>query len=138
MLAVISWGATHAVAAFVALVMGAADTACAESSYDYADGAVVLHVVAERATTGPRRGWSRYDGTLSGALWSPAQHAHGCRAPLTWRHVRLGVEFATGRLDVPDWAKDAWYYCGKYDRPGACEARGAVLPLGHLSHTFWR
>lgn len=120
-----------------ALVLGAADTACAESGRDYTDGAVVLQVVRNRASL-HRLGWARYDGTLWGALWSPAQHAHGCRWPLTWRHVELGMRFVSDSLDVPEWARTARYYCGRWDRPGDCQRRGGRRFVGRLAHEFWR
>lgn len=119
------------------LMLGAADTACAESSLDYADGAVVLQVVRNRSRLN-ERGWRRYDGTLWTALWSPYQHAHGCRWPITMQHLRLGVQFVTDTLEVPDWARKAVYYCGKWDRHGACQARGGRVKLGRISHDFWR
>lgn len=121
----------------LALVLGAADTACAESGRDYRDGSAVLQVVRTRATL-DRRGWARYDGTLWTALWSPGQHAHGCRWPLTWRHVELGLRFVTDTLDVPEWARGALYYCGRYDRAGACQSRGGRSVVGRLAHEFWR
>lgn len=121
----------------LALVFGAADTACAESGRDYRDGAAVLQVVRTRAKLN-RKGWARYDGTLSTALWSPGQHAHGCRWPLTWRHVELGLRFVTDSLDVPEWARTAVYYCGRWDRPGACRARGGRRVVGRLAHEFWQ
>lgn len=59
--------------------------ACAESGRDYRDGAAVLQVVQTRAKLN-RRGWARYDGTLSTALWSPGQHAHDGHAEHPRRH----------------------------------------------------
>lgn len=118
------------------LLLGAADTACAESSYDTADGAVVLQVVRNRAGLA-RKGWRRYDGSLKGALWSPGQHAHSCRWTLKPEHLVLGWQFITDTLPVPPWAKKALYYCGKWDTPGACRARGARRLLGRLTHEFW-
>jgi hypothetical protein len=115
------------------LILGAADTACAESGRDYRDGAAVLQVVRNRA----RSGWGRYDGSLWGALWSRGQHAHGCRWPLTVRHLALGWQFVAGSLDAPEWARDALWYCGGYDRPGACAARGGRRVLGRVVHTYW-
>lgn len=119
------------------LILGAADTACAESGRDYADGAVVLQVVRNRSGLASK-GWRRYDGTLWGALWSPAQHAHGCRWPITVEHVRLGWQFVTDSLPVPEWAKRARYYCGRWDRPGACKARGGRRVVGRIEHEFWQ
>jgi hypothetical protein len=119
------------------LLFGAADTACAESGRDYQDAAVVLQVVRNRAELW-RKGWRRYDGSLWGALWSPQQHAHGCRWPITADHLQLGWQFITDTLDVPPWAKKALYYCGRWDAPGACEARGGRVWLGQLAHEYWR
>lgn len=118
------------------LMVGAADTACAESGRDYRDGAAVLQVVRKRASL-DRRGWRRYDGTLWTALWSPGQHAHGCRWPLTIEHLVLGWQFVTDTLPVPEWAHRAVYYCGRWDRPGACRARGGKRIVGRLAHEFW-
>lgn len=119
------------------LILGAADTACAESGRDYADGAAVLQVVRTRAKLN-ERGWKRYDGTLWTALWSPQQHAHGCRWPLTFEHLRLGVQFVTNTLETPEWAKKALYYCGKWDKPRACLRRGARHQVGTILHDFWK
>lgn len=119
-------------AEFLVLVLGAADVACAESSGRHDDGAAVLQVVANRA----RSGLARYDGTLIDALFEPGQHAHGCRWPITVEHLRLGVDFVRGELDAPPWARKALWYCGRWDRPGLCESRGAV-PLGAVVHTFY-
>ena len=134
---VLALAAAGRVASWLALAWGAASTACAESGRDYRDGAVVLQVVANRAERGPRLGWRRYDGTLAGALWSPAQHAHRCAWPLTVQHLALGVAFASGTLDVPAWARSAWYYCGPHDAPGSCESRGARVIVGRIAHTYW-
>lgn len=118
------------------LILGAADTACAESGRDYRDGEVVLQVVRTRANL-HKKGWKRYDGTLRTALWAKDQHAHGCRWPLTWQHVELGIRFVTNTLDVPPWAKKAMYYCGRWDRHGACKIRGGRRVLGKITHVFW-
>ena len=115
------------------LMLGAADTACAESGRDYRDGAAVLQVVRNRAASG----WSRYDGSLWGALWSREQHAHGCRWPLTFGHLVLGWAFVTDSLPAPKWATRALWYCGRYDRPGACSRRGGRRVLGRVAHTYW-
>ena len=125
--------ATAALAYWLAVAYIAADVACAESGHDYRDGAHVLAVVRARA----RSDWARYDGTLLDALTEPHQHAHGCRAPITWRHGLLGVQFIADTLPVEPWARDALWYCGDYDAPETCEARGAVL-LGTVRHSFWR
>ena len=124
--------ATAALAYWLAVAYLAADVACSESGHDYRDGAHVLAVVRARA----RSDWARYDGTLLDALTEPHQHAHGCRAPITWRHGLLGVQFITDTLPVEPWARDALWYCGDYDAPETCEARGAVL-LGTVRHSFW-
>lgn len=124
------------VAEFAVLVLGAADVACAESSSHYQDGAAVLQVVINRA----RSGWGRYDGTLLDALFEPAQHAHGCRWPITDEHLELGVQFATRTLDVPSWARRALWYCGPWDKAGLCESRCSSAPceaVGGLAHTFY-
>jgi hypothetical protein len=118
------------------LVLGAADTACAESGRDYRDGAVVLQVVRNRAAL-HGLGWARYDGSLWGALWSPAQHAHGCRWPLTLGHITLGVAFVLDMLPAPDWSRRALWYCGRYDHPGSCVARGGRRIVGQVLHTYW-
>lgn len=115
-----------------ALVLSAADTACAESGRDYRDGAAVLQVVRNRARSRGRR----YDGTLATALWSPQQHAHGCRWPLTAEHVRLGAQFVADRLPVEPWARRAIYYCSPRDAPGSC-ARRAGPWLGRHAHDFY-
>ncbi|TEX51679.1 MAG: hypothetical protein B7C55_04315 [Actinomycetales bacterium mxb001] len=115
------------------LVLGAADTACAESGRDYQDGAAVLQVVRNRATSG----WARYDGSLWGALWSPSQHAHGCRWPLTLGHITLGVAFLLDILPAPEWSHRALWYCGTYDHPGSCSARGGRRIVGQVLHTYW-
>ena len=123
-------------AELLVLTLGGASTACAESGRDYTDGAAVLQVVTNRA----RSGWARYDGTLLDALYEPAQHATSCRWPLTAEHLRLGLAFATRRLDAPAWARRALWYCGRWDRPGLCESRCASAPceaVGGLAHTFY-
>ena len=119
-------------------ILGAADTACAESGRNYRDGAAVLAVVENRRTSR----WARYDGTRVDALFQRHQHAHGCtgvRGPLTLTHLRLGLRFAlTGRVG-PSWAARAVWYCGTYDGPGVCEARcldGCVM-VGRLAHRFY-
>ena len=114
------------------LTLGAADTACTESGRDYRDGAAVLQVIHNRA----RSGWARYDGSLAGALWSPAQHAHGCGWPLTLGHLRLGIQFVLDDLPVEPWARRALWYCSDRDRPGTCEARGAEI-VGEIAHRFY-
>lgn len=128
-------GLLHTLAYWWALVLGAADVACAESGSTSADGAVVLQVVRNRA----RQRWRRYDGTLWTALWSPRQHAHACRWPLTPEHLLLGLQFATDRLPTPDWARRALWYCSENDRPGDCARRcaGRCVPIGRVVHTFW-
>lgn len=124
------------IAHLLALLLAAADTACAESSSNYQDGATVLQVIRNRADL-VHKGWKRYDGTLWNALWSPKQHAHGCRWPMTTEHLRLGWQFVTDTLPVEAWAKKALYYCGRWDKPKACEARGATTLLGKIDHEFW-
>lgn len=129
---------THLAAGFVfrmiALVQGAADVACKESGADYTDGACVLQVVSNRS----RSGWARYapKGDLSRALWSPAQHAHGCGFAPRAEHYRIALDFVRGALEVPDFCRRALWYCGRYDRPGLCESRGGVR-LGQIAHTYW-
>ena len=124
--------ATAALVYWLAVAYLAADVACSESSRDYRDGAHVLAVVRARA----RSSWARYDGTLLDALTSPHQHAHGCRAPITWRHGLLAVHFVLDTLPTEPWARDAMFYCGDYDAPETCAARGSVL-LGTVRHSFW-
>lgn len=116
------------------LILAAADTACAESGRDYKDGRVVLQVVSNRAKTG----WSRYDGTLWGALFSRSQHAHKCRWPITKEHLVIGYEFVTDSLKVPDWARKALWYCN-LEKPGTCENRcsGGCDVLGKFAHRFY-
>ena len=128
----LAWAPAH----LLALVHGAAVTACAESGYDFADGAGVLSVVRTRATWN-ERGWRRYDGTLMTALWAEGQHSHNCKIPLRWEHLLLGVQFVLGDLPVPDGVRSAGWYCGKYDAPGACEARGGREIVGKILHVYW-
>lgn len=121
----------------VLLVLAAADTACAESGSDYRDGRVVLQVVRNRA----KSSWARYDGTLWNALFSRHQHAHGCRAPLTKKHLAIGREFVSGNLAVPAWAKKALWYCN-LEAPGTCEDRclgkgEECIKLGKFAHRFY-
>ena len=119
------------------LVVAAADTACAESGWDRADGAVVLQVVRNHASLS-RHGWKRYDGTLENALFSPAQHAHGCRAPITASHMDLGVRFVTDTLPVEPWARRAISYCNT-EPEGTCERRcvGGCPFVGQVRHRYY-
>lgn len=130
LLALVSWFAT---------VFSAASTACAESGTNYADGAIVLHVVERRRTVS---GWARYKGTTRlSALFVPRQHANRCRIGIRRGHVELGVRYAAGMLEVPAWARTALFYCGKYDRPGQCESystrKTSTVLLGQVEHSFW-
>lgn len=118
----------------LSLWQSAADTACTESGTDYADGACVLQVVSNRAD----RKW-RNDGSLWGALWARAQHAHGCPFPPRAEHYRIALDFIGGSLRVPAFCKRALWYCGRYDRPGLCADRGGEF-VGRASergHEFW-
>lgn len=119
------------------LVLGAADTACAESGWDHDDGAVVLQVVRNHADLS-QYGWKRYDGTLGNALFSPRQHAHGCRAPITAAHLKLGFQFVTDTLPVPDWAYKAISYCNS-EPAGTCENRckNGCPYLGSVRHRYY-
>ena len=119
------------------LVYAAADTACAESSYDHEDGAYVLQVVRNHAGLA-KKGWKRYDGTLRNALFSPSQHAHGCRAPITWKHLRLGIQFVSDTLPVEPWAYKAISYCNS-EPEGTCENRceGGCPYLGTVRHRYY-
>lgn len=118
-------------AKLLALSLAAADTACAESGQDYADGECVLAVVTNRAASK----WARYDGTLENALFSPAQHAHGCRAPVTLRHLELGLRFVARKLRSRAECVGATHYIGNYDGKLTCADRGAV-PVGKIAHTY--
>jgi hypothetical protein len=119
---------------FLNLIQAAADTACAESGAEYTDGACVLQVVTNRAA----RKW-RNDGSLWGALWARAQHAHSCGFAPRVEHYRTAFDFVAGRLRVPEFCKRALWYCGRYDRAGQCEGYGGE-PVGRISprgHEFW-
>lgn len=120
------------VVTMMVLVLAAADVACSESGRNYEDGACVLAVVTNRASSG----WRRYDGTLMDALMEPAQHAHGCRWPITPQHVQLGVRFAAGTLEVPEFCRRALHYCGDYDPPETCHLRRGH-EVGKLVHTYY-
>jgi hypothetical protein len=102
----------------------AASTARCESSAAYADGAAVLQVARNR-------------GPLLGLL-APRQFAWSCPpTPRSWspRHILLALQAMAGVLDVPPWARRAWHYTGRADRPGQCQRwRGQVV--GALAHTF--
>lgn len=117
------------------LALAAADTACAESGTNYKDGAIVLQVVRNRAVSG----WDRYTGSLKDALFKKHQHAHGCRAPITAYHLKLGWQFVNDTLVTPEWARRALWYCGNYDKPLTCEKRckHGCEPLGKEAHTFY-
>lgn len=122
-------------AALAALtIISAADVACSESGYNYDDGAGVLQVVRNRAGSG----WARYDGTLLNALWSPKQHAHNCRLPLSLKHWKLGVQFYFNSLGDVECLSKAMWYCGKYDRPGSCHRRGARVLLQRRAHHYYK
>ena len=82
---------------------------------------------------------SQYDGTLWTALWAKHQHAHGCRWPMTLRHLELGLEFVRDELPVEPWAKKALWYC-HLEPEGTCEsycAPGTCLALGTVVHTYY-
>jgi hypothetical protein len=115
----------------LALILGAADTACTESGRNYADARAVLAVVRTRARRQRRSLWA--------ALWAPHQHAHGCRWPLTWRHLRLGVEFVAGTLRAPAWTERAWFYRGHADPPDVLARWGipGARPVGVVVHRFY-
>lgn len=130
---IVAHGIRELVVAVVTMV-SAADVACAESGYDYQDGAAVLQVVRNRAGSG----WGRYDGTLYNALWSPKQHAHHCRWPISKEHLQLGAMFTLGTLGDTGCDTSVLWYCGKYDRPGSCRRRGARSPVIRHRHTFYR
>lgn len=118
------------------LALGAADTACTESGRDYSDAATVLQVVRNRATS---HLLDYYDGTLWRALWAPNQHAHGCKWPVTPRHLALGWAFALGTpLPVQDWARQALWYCHT-EPEGTCESRceGGCPAVGQVVHTYY-
>lgn len=121
----------------VLLTLAAADTACAESGWSTEDGAVVLQVVRNRARLAAKD-WKRYDGKLSNALFSPAQHAHGCRAPITLDHIKLGVQFVTDTLPVESWARHAIWYCN-LEPEGTCESRckGGCPYLSKVQHRYY-
>lgn len=122
-------------ASLLLAILGAADTACAESGRNYRDGAAVLAVVENRRTSR----WARYDGTRVDALYKRHQHAHGCtghRGPITLRHLRLGLLWAAGRPLGPAWARRATHYCGNHDTPGLCASRGGAH-VGTILHSFW-
>lgn len=121
----------------ILLIRGAADTACAESGRDYKDGAHVLQVVRNHAALF-YKGWKRYDGTLKNALYSPAQHAHGCRYPTTLGHYILGIQFVADALPVEPWAKSAISYCN-IEPEGTCENRckGGCPYLGKVVHRYY-
>lgn len=102
----------------------AASVARCESSARYDDGAVVLQTLRNR-------------GGLLEAL-RPHQFAVACPATLrTWspRHVVLALQAAAGTLPVPDWARRAWHYTGRADRPGMCQRWRAEV-VGRVVHTF--
>jgi hypothetical protein len=119
------------------LTLAAADTACSESGWSTEDGAVVLQVVRNRARLAAKD-WKRYDGTLLNALFSPAQHAHGCRAPITLAHIKLGVQFVTDTLPVEPWARHAIWYCN-LEPEGTCENRckGGCPYLSKVRHRYY-
>lgn len=72
------------------------------------------------------------------AFLAPRQFAWACATtPRSWspRHVLLALQAMAGTLDVPPWARRAWHYTGRADRPGQCQRwRGQVV--GALAHTF--
>lgn len=109
---------------WAALIYLGASVARCESSADYRDGAAVLQVLRNR-------------GGLVEAL-RPHQFAVSCPATVrTWspRHVVLALQAAAGTLPVPSWARDAWHYTGRADRPGMCE-RWRAKVVGKVAHTF--
>jgi hypothetical protein len=114
------------------LALIAADVACSESGSNYRDGACVLSVVRNRAVSK----WRRYDGTLWTAITSPHQHAHGCRAPMTLGHLRLGYQFAAGSLEAAPFCASAQNYIGDHDDPDlSCDDYG-LSPVGEIAHTY--
>lgn len=120
----------------LALAVSAADVACTESGRNYADGAVVLQVIENRTKS---RLLNSYTGTKWNALWTPAQHAHGCKWPLTLRHLELGWAFAWNEpLPVPEWSRKALWYC-HIEPEGTCESRcrGGCPSVGGVVHTFY-
>lgn len=120
-------------------IYGAADTACTESGRNYKDGAIVLQAVTSRANGLLGDGKK----SLTKALFARAQHAHGCKWPLTRQHWELGYQFVQRNLVVPEWAKKALWYCN-LEKPGTCESRclnedpvNGCLLLGREAHRFY-
>jgi len=114
-------------------VLAAADTACAETAYDYDEGEAVIAVAVNRS-----RAWGR---PLLSVLMEPAQFAHGCPpgARIQPGHVVIGLRALTGQLRPPPWLTgDVLYFCAPHvvRRWRAKQWLGAVA--GRRRHVYWR
>ena len=102
-----------------------------ESGIDPKDGAVVLQTAVNRSK---KFGYSLFD-----ALSFPNAYATKCPiSPRAWKphHLTLGVLATFDALPVPEWAHDAYFYCGPSDNPAVCHA-GRKNLVGTLTHSFY-
>jgi hypothetical protein len=102
-----------------------------ESGIDKMDGAVVLQTAVNRSK---KFGYSLFD-----ALSFPNAYATKCPiSPRAWKphHLTLGILATFDVLPVPEWAHDAYFYCGPSDNPAVCHA-GRKNLVGTLTHSFY-